>query len=88
MCIRDREIKGEGVTGVEVTCNTYIFNYVYNGLSHLHKYTLHYSNDESPIQHTLEVYVTREEEVPDGDEMVTKLFDRLQKYVEEMENLV
>ena len=88
VCEKVGEIKGEGVTGVEVTCNTYIFNYVYNGLSHLHKYTLHYSNDESPIQHTLEVHVTREKEVPDGNEMVTQLFDRLQRYVEEMEKLV
>jgi len=88
ICEKVGEIKGEGVTGVEVTCSTYIFNYVYNGLSHLSKYTLHYSNDESPIQHTLEVHVTREEEVKDGNEMVTKLFDRLQKYVEEMEKLV
>jgi len=88
ICEKVGEIKGEGVTGVEVTCSTYIFNYVYNGLSHLSKYTLHYSNDESPIQHTLEVYVTREEEVKDGNEMVTKLFDRLKRYVEEMEKLV
>jgi len=88
VCGKVVEIKGEGVTGVEVTCSTYIFNYVYNGLSHLSKYTLHYSNDESPIQHTLEVYVTREEEVKDGNEMVTKLFDRLKRYVEEMEKLV
>ena len=88
ICEKVGEIKGEGVTGVEVTCNTYIFNYVYNGVLQSHKYTLHYSNDESPIQHTLEVHVTREKEVPDGDEMVTQLFDRLQKYVEEMEKLV
>jgi len=87
ICEKVGEIKGEGVTGVEVTCNTYIFNYVYNSILHLHKYTLHYSKDESPIQHTLEVYVAREES-PDGNEVVTQLFDRLQRYVEEMEKLV
>jgi len=87
VCEKVGMIKGEGVTGVEVTCNTYIFNYVYNSLLPLYKYTLHYSNDESPIQHTLELHVTKEE-VPDGNEVVTQLFDRLQKYVEELEKLV
>jgi hypothetical protein len=86
ICEKVGMIEGEGVNGVEVTCNTYIFNYVYNSLLNLCKYTLHYSNDETPIQHTLEVNVTREE-VLDGNEMVTQLFDRLQKYVEEMEKL-
>ena len=86
ICERVGEIKGEGVTGVEVTCNTYIFNYVYNKLLQLYRYTLHYSNDETPIQHTLEVYV-KMEEVPGGKVTVTQLFERLQKYVEEMEKL-
>jgi len=87
VCEKVGEIKGEGVTGVEVTCNTYIFNYVYDSILQLHKYTLHYSKDESPIQHTLELHVTKEE-VTNGNEVVTQLFDRLQKYVEELEKLV
>ena len=58
VCGKVVEIKGEGVTGVEVTCSTYIFNYVYNGLSHLSKYTLHYSNDESPIQHLSLIHIS------------------------------
>jgi hypothetical protein len=86
ICEKVGEIKGEGVNGVEVTCNTYIFNYVYNSLLNLYKYTLHYSNDETPIQHTIELHVTRDE-VLDGNEKVAQLFDRLQKYVEEMEKL-
>jgi hypothetical protein len=86
ICEKVGEIKGEGVNGVEVTCNTYIFNYVYSSPLQLYKYTLHYSNDETPIQHTLELHVTRDE-VPSGEEKVTQLFGRLQKYVEEMEKL-